>query len=175
MKFLIAVFLTSSAFAHTTFDLAGKWQKTTGTGHEAPVHFIKINGQYHYHGKENYVFQDGRLSHTIDQDVKIHSLNGDMFEGTVSFFDSRGCSYKNLKVTGEFQNESVVNILMTVPRYQVVTVTTRRNTPARPRYCRVPYPGRGYYVCGHIPEVVSRRTECRLLEYVEVPVQLERI
>lgn len=173
MKFLIiASMLISSAFAQ---ELSGNWIKTDD--HSAkPIQFIKVNGQYYFHGQERYVFPDGQLSHTIDQSLKITSFDEVSFKGTVDFFDSRGCTYKDLPVVGEFQNEDVINVLMTVPRYKVVTITTSRNDPyERPRFCPLPYPQRGYYVCGVQQVILSRRTECQLLENIEIPVQLERM
>lgn len=161
----------TSAFAQ---ELSGTWRKTDGS-ESKPVQFIKVNGQYYFHGQERFVYPDGQLSHTIDQSLKITAFDEVSFKGTVDFFDSRGCVYKNLPVVGEFQNEDLINVLMTVPRYKVVTITTSRNDPyERPRYCPLPYPRHGYYVCGVQQEVISRRTECQLLENIEVPVQLER-
>jgi hypothetical protein len=175
MNFILSFLFVSFAFAGVNSELNG-WWRNTDRSDEKPVQFIKVNGQYYFHGQERFVFPDGQLSHTIDQSLKISSFDEVSFKGTVDFFDSRGCSYKDLAVTGEFQNEDVINVLMTVPRYKVVTITVSRNDPyERPRFCPVPYPGRGTYVCGVQQVVISRRTECQLLETIEIPVQLERI
>jgi hypothetical protein len=176
MKLILLLSFFCFSFVAHCGELAGRWLKTNASPQEKPVDFIRINREYYFHGQEKYIFQSGKLSHTIDQSVKITSLQDGTFQGTVDFFDSRGCVYKNLSVTGEFQHADLVNVLMTVPRYRVITITTTRNDPyERPRYCRVPYPGYGYYVCGTQREVIARRMECQLIDYVEVPVQLERM
>lgn len=175
MNFFIFLCLISSSFASVFTDLQGNWLRSGSAPDERPVVFIKVNGNYYFHGQDKYVFENGKLSHTIDQSVKVTMISDNFFEGTVDFFDSRGCTYKALKVVGEFVQNDVVNVLMTVPRYKVVTRTvTRNDSRERPRFCPVPYPGRGYYVCGTEREVISRTTSCELLETVEVPVQLLR-
>ncbi len=157
-------------------DLSGRWNRSNRDHHEKPINFIFIDGAYRSNSQERFVFENGRLSHTIDQSVKLIAKDDYTLEGTVDFYDSRGCSFKNLSVKAEFQNEDLVNILMTVPRYKYRTITTRPSGHVRvPVYCRDYYNHR--YVCGYrsAPRApVSVRHECQLLEYVEVPVQLER-
>lgn len=160
--------LTSWAQA---FELVGFWKNLESPG-EKPLQFIKISNAYHFHSQERFVFPDGAVSHTIDQSVKLVQASETTLTGSVDFYDSRGCSFKNFPVTVEFQNADVASVLMTVPRYQYVTTTVYRpDSYERPRYCR--YPG-GIYICGSEPVVISRRSECRLLETVEIPVTLER-
>lgn len=142
---LTSFFTIYNAFANT-YDLSGIWLRAGGTTDEKPVHFVPVNGNYHYYGQERFVYPYGRLSHTIDQAVTLPMSGGDTLTGTVDFYDSRGCSFKALPVIAEFQGPDVVNLLMTVPRYQYVRITTGSND----------------------------RYECRLLEKVQVPVQLFR-
>lgn len=150
IRFLLAILVTlftvyDLAFAGQ-YDLAGTWMRAGGTADEKPVLFVPVNGQYHYYSQERFVFPYGRLSHTIDQAVTLPVSGTEILRGTVDFYDSRGCSFKAYEVVAQFQGPHVVNILMTVPRYKYVTITT--NT--------------------------SVRHECRLLEKVQVPVQLYR-
>lgn len=157
-------------------DLSGLWNRTNRGHGEKPINFIFIDGAYRSNSQERFIFENGRLSHTIDQSVKLVTKDEFTLEGTVDFYDSRGCSFKNLSVKAEFQNEDLVNILMTVPRYQYKTITTRPSGQVRvPVYCHDYYQRR--YVCGYRWEnraPTSVRHECQLLDYVEVPVQLER-
>ena len=160
MIFLLGLFISLSSFAETSFDLSGMWLRSGATSDERPLQFILINKQYHYHGTERFIFEDGRPSHTIEQNVKLSRVSEDVLEGSVDFFDSRGCSFKGLPVKAQFMNENTVNVLMTVPRYKHVTVTRSRD-------------GDRYYP--HRRVIISSHTECRLLEHVEVPVQLLRM
>ena len=143
------------ALAAESFDLRGSWMRSNAQEGEKAIQFIKIGETYRATSQERFVFENGRLSHTIDQSVKIIKLEGSELHGTVDFYDSRGCSFKNLEVLVEFQNEQTVNVLMTVPRYKFLTYT---RTPEN-RWDR--------------PTVL--RTECKVLEYVEVAVQLYRL
>lgn len=168
------VFLSPLALAA---DLSGLWEKTFSERVERPVHFILVDGFYRTSSQERFVFESGELSHTINQHVKITPAESELLSGTVDFYDSRGCSFTKLPVKVEFQNEDLVNILMTVPRYKYVTISSgpagRRRYPV---YC-TDYYGRSY-ICSYewrrLPPR-SVRSECQVLEYVEVPVQLERI
>lgn len=137
-----------------SFDLRGSWIRSNAQEGERPIQFIKIADTYRSHSQERFVFENGRLSHTIDQSVKIQNSEGTELKGTVDFYDSRGCSFKNLNVLIDIQNDQTINVLMTVPRYKFLTYT---RTPAN-RWER--------------PTVI--RTECKVLEYVEVAVQLYR-
>lgn len=150
VRFFFALFITlftvyDLAFAQS-YDLSGTWMRAGGTSDEKLIQFVPVKGKYHYYGQERFVFPYGRLSHTIDQAVSFPMTGGDTLDGTVDFYDSRGCSFKGLPVVAEFQGPNVVNLLMTVPRYQYVRITQGSNV----------------------------RYECRLLENVEVPVQLFR-
>lgn len=143
IRFYLAVFVTfftvyDLAFAGA-YDLSGTWMRAGGSSDDKPIQFVPVNGKYHYYGQERYVFPYGRLSHTIDQAVTFPMTGTDTLKGTVDFHDSRGCSFKGLPVMAEFQGPNVVNLLMTVPRYQYL-----------------------------------RNGTCRLLEEVEVPVQIYR-
>lgn len=150
VRFLFAVFITlftvyDLAFA-SGYDLSGTWMRAGGSSDERPVNFVPVSGKYRYYGQERFVFPYGRVSHTIDQAVSLPVTGEEILEGTVDFYDSRGCSFKGYSVVAEFQGPNVVNLLMTVPRYQYVRIT----------------------------QGSSVRHECRLLEKVEVPVQLFR-
>jgi hypothetical protein len=136
-------------------DLRGSWIRSNAQEGEKPIQFIQIANTYRAQSQERFVFDNGRLSHTIDQSVKILITEGPTLNGTVDFYDSRGCSFKNLAVVVEVQNEQTINVLMTVPRYKFRTVS---RDPVN-RWER--------------PTVI--RTECRVLEYVEVAVQLYRM
>jgi hypothetical protein len=159
IRFIFAVFFAlltvyNLAFAGESFDLRGSWIRTNAQEGEKPIQFILVADAYRSYSQERFVFENGRLSHTIDQSVKIQKSEGAELNGTVDFYDSRGCTFKNLKVIVDIQNEQTINVLMTVPRYKFVTYS---RTPEN-RWER--------------PTVI--RTECRILEYVEVPVQLYR-
>lgn len=158
-------------------DLSGLWGRTNRGHDEKPLNFILVDGAYRYTSQERFVFENGELSHTIDQSVKMTKSDSSALTGTVDFYDSRGCSFKNLAVKAEFQNEDLINILMTVPRYKHVTISAGPHGRRRyPVYCWDYYGQR--YTCGYDWRTLPPRsvtTECRLLEYVEVPVQLERI
>lgn len=139
--------LSFSAMAAKSFDLRGSWYRTEDYGFEAPIEFVLIKGQYRTTTQERFVDHWGRLLYTIAQNIRLTRVSDDKFEGTVDFLDSRGCSFKNLPVSAEVQNHYVIGVLMTVPRYKFATVSR----------------------AGQL-----LRTECRVLEYVEVPVQLNR-
>ncbi len=150
VRFLLALFITfftvyNFALA-TSYDLSGTWMRAGGTSYERPINFVPVRGQYRYYGKERFVLPFGGLSHTIDQAVSLPMTGKEILNGTVNFYDSRGCSFKNYSVLAEFHGPNVVNLLMTVPRYQYTRITRGQNV----------------------------RYECRLLEKVEVPVQLFR-
>lgn len=177
MKTIIftSLLLVISQFASAS-DLSGHWNRSNRSHGEKPVHFIFVDGFFRSTSQERFVFENGRLSHTIDQSVKLKVKEDQTIEGTVDFYDSRGCSFKNLAVKGEFQNEDLLNILMTVPRYKFRTITTRPSGQVRvPVYCRDYYNRR--YLCGYRWQnrpATSVRHDCQVLDYVEVPVQLER-
>lgn len=143
------------ALASESFDLRGSWMRTNAQEGERAIQFIAIGDTYRAQSQERFVFENGRLSHTIDQSVKIKKAEGSELHGTVDFFDSRGCSFKDLAVIVDIQNDRTINVLMTVPRYKFVTYS---QTPVN-RWER--------------PTVL--RTECRVLEYVESVVQLYRL
>jgi len=143
------------ALAAESFDLRGSWMRTNAQEDEKAIQFIQIKDTFRTQSQERFVFENGRLSHTIDQSVKIQISEGNELHGTVDFYDSRGCSFKNLDVLVDIQNNQTINVLMTVPRYKFLTYT---RTPEN-RWER--------------PTVI--RTECRVLEYVEVAVKLYRL
>lgn len=147
MKSVIALLLVStSAFA---YDLSGRWVNTEdGT----VVYFLKIGNEFRQRNSSSYNDQWGRLDYTIDQQITLPVTTAGRVEGKVSFFDSRGCSFRDLPVVFEFQNETSVNALVTVPRYKFRTITESRDRYSRP----------------------AVRHSCRVLEYVEVPVELSR-
>lgn len=138
-----------------SFDLRGSWMRTNAQEGEKPIQFIQVGEIVRSYSQERFVFPDGRLSYTIDQSVKIQVAEGHVLQGTVDFYDSRGCSFKDLAVVVDIQSYNTINVLMTVPRYKFVTIS---QAPAN-RWER--------------PTVL--RTECRVLEYVDVPVQLYRL
>jgi hypothetical protein len=160
IRFIFAVLFTlftvyNVAFAADGVDLRGSWLRTNAQEGERPVQFIQVGGMFRSYTQERFVFENGRLSHTIDQSVKIKRSEGPELHGTVDFYDSRGCSFKDLEVVVDVQSSNIINVLMTVPRYKFVTISrTPENRWERPTVLR---------------------TECRVLEYVEVPVQLYRL
>lgn len=153
---LLFTFITVYDFALAeSFDLRGSWMRANAQEGEKPVQFLKVGDTFRSYTQERHVFENGRLSHTIDQSVKIKDSGESTLEGTVDFYDSRGCSFKDLKVIVDVQSFNTINVLMTVPRYKYVTISrTPDNRWERPTVLR---------------------TECRVLEYVEVPVQLYRL
>lgn len=171
MKILF-VLISLYSFTAMAADLSGKWINLRDSAAK-PISFVKIKDHYYFHSQERFIFTDGRLSHTIDQSVKIKVSNENTLEGTVDFYDSRGCSFKDYAVVVEFQRDDLANVLMTVPRYKFVTTTVTNQQYDRPRYCRDPY--NRVYICGREPVVVSRTSECRLMEKIEVPVELQKI
>jgi hypothetical protein len=171
MNFLMLVLTASLSYAALAENLAGTWINADAPAGR-PISFVKVNGAFHHHSRESFVFDSGALSHTIDQTVTLSGHAS--LAGSADFFDSRGCVFKDLPVVAEFESEDVVNVLMTVPRYKFVVTTVTREDQDRPRWCRIPYPGYGHYVCGREREIVSRRGECELLEHVSVPVRLLR-
>ena len=173
------IFTTLLLLSHLCLasDLSGRWMRAQAPAGEKPINFILVDHFYRFTGQERFVFENGELSHTIDQSVKIAYKSDDSLEGTVDFFDSRGCSFKNLSVKAQLQNPDTLNVLMTVPRYKIVTISAGSSREERhPVYCWDHYYQRRY-VCGHEWRPSKPRSvthECRLLEYVEVPVQLLR-
>lgn len=181
MKTLLTILsvLTLSLSASAQ-SLEGQWAILGNEAPEALVRFISVDGNYFAHTKETVVFPNGNLSHTIDQSVKLSVKDGKI-EGTVDFFDSRGCSYRDYKVSGEFRSQDEASLVMTIPRYKLVTITTGPTGHYyydRPIYCwgrSHYYPYRSYrYICGYDQAIRSTRTECRLVDTVQVPVALGR-
>lgn len=171
---LLSIPLSSWAIEH---DLSGVWLSSNANA-DNPVEFISVDGVYHFYSQETYVFPNQEVSHTIDQSLKIMIEDSSAIVGSVDFYDSRGCSFKDLPVKGEFASADVVNFLVTVPRYKTVRITTGPTSGYyRPIYCTAPgrYGRPPYqYICDHEYVRPNVRVECRLLEYVEVPVQLKR-
>jgi hypothetical protein len=154
-SFLFA-FLTPYAFACAaeSFDLQGFWIRSNARQFERPIQFIRIGTTFRAQTQERFYFENGRLSHTIDQLVKIQMSEGLELHGTVDFFDSRGCSFKNNNLLVDIQNNQTINVLMTVPRYIYQKFTNSPNNNwERPTLIR---------------------TDCRILEFVEVAAQLYR-
>lgn len=125
IRFIFAIFFTlftvyNLALAGESFDLRGSWMRSNAQEGERAIQFIQIGGTFRAQTQERFVYQNGRLSHTIDQSVKIYASEGNILYGVVDFYDSRGCTFKGLDVQVDVQNFRVVNVLMTVPRYQVV-------------------------------------------------------
>lgn len=174
MKKIFTLLISFSVFSAVASDLSGQWINLQDYSAK-PVTFIKIKDHFFFHSQEKFVFPDGRLSHTIDQSVKIKVSSEDTLLGTVDFYDSRGCSFNDYDVVVQFQRDDLANILMTVPRYKFVTTTVSNQQYDRPRYCKDPRNPNRIYICGREPVVISRTSECRLMEKVEVPVQLQKI
>src|SRR5690606_25959208 len=165
--------ISFSAFA----SIEGLWQVLDHQ--ESKVRFIEVDSTYYSHTQEKFVYPDGNLSHTIDQSVKLTVTEGKV-RGSVDFFDSRGCSYQGYEVAGKLTSENSLSLLMTVPRYRLVKITTGSigSSYQRPRYCwrhSPHYPYQSYrYICGY-ENNTSTRTECRLEGTVQVPVALKKI
>ena len=174
----LVIGLVSLSVLAEDFDLRGQWLRSTATPVERPITFIQVKENYYARTQERFVFPNGSLSHTIDQSVKVTISPTGEVQGTVDFFDSRGCSYRNLNVTGEFQSADEVAFVMTVPRYKVVTITAGNHSRYQhPIYCdaHTPYYPYSYrYICGYENRQLSVSRECQLIETVDVPVQLQR-
>lgn len=145
MKLLLIGFLLPTLALAA--DLTGRWRNT---GDGTVVNFLRVGGQIHQYNSSNYTDQWGRLQYKIDQRLTLPATGEERLSGVASFYDSRGCSFKDLPVTLEFQSDVTINVLMTVPRYKFQTLTERRDRYSPP----------------------TVRTRCRILEYVEVPVEL---
>ncbi len=174
MKFvclLILGLISVSSFG-SDYSLSGVWYNVADT-HAKPIRFIKIGDTFHFNGQEKFLNENGTLAYTIDQTVKLQLTAEGTISGSIDVFDSRGCSYKNLPAVGEFTESKEVNLLLTYPRYRVVKITVGPRQPYyRNVYCESPY---GYrYVCGRERVNTHTRTECELLEKVEVPVQIRK-
>lgn len=172
---LIFLLVSFSTLA-TDFNLRGLWSNPTAGPEEKPVRFIQVDGVYHAHTQERFVYPNGQLAYTIDQAVKVTVGPEGKVAGTVDFYDSRGCSFHDYKVKGEFQHEDAVGLLMTVPRYKMVTITAG-NHYRRPMYCVSTSPYYPYvyrYICGYDQGHLSITRECQLVDKVQVPVELER-
>lgn len=117
---LLLLTLTSSALAQD-FNLSGDWISTNS--HHS-LKFILVGNTYHLSSQERFVYPNRSLSHTIDQHLKVPRLHTRSIKGSVDFYDSRGCSFKDLPVKIYFESPDVVNVLMTVPRYVVQKITT---------------------------------------------------
>lgn len=165
---LLLSLISFSTFAQT---YEGDW--VTHDGHE--VYFTKVDSTYYSHTEEKFVFPNGNLSHTINQSVKFTVNPEGKIEGSVDFYDSRGCSFRDYKVSGELHSENEMSILMAVPRYQFrrITVGYPGRYYDRPVFCWSPY-GHYRYICGYERMPQSSHTECHLLEKVDVPVTLKR-
>jgi len=174
MKLMVSLFIMIFSFAllASDFTLNGTWFNVSDTNSK-PIRFIKMGDVFHFTGQERFVYQNGTLSHTIDQTVKLKINGSQTITGTVDVFDSRGCSYKGLPVQGEIQSDNEVALLLTYPRYRVVKITFGPKDPYyRNVYCTNYY---GYrYVCGRERIGPNTRTECELVEKVEVPVLIKR-
>lgn len=173
----LLVLVSTSAFA---FNLEGQWGIQGNEYEEGAVRFMSVDGASFAHTQESFVFPNGNLSHTIDQSVKVTVSPEGKIEGTVDFYDSRGCSYKDYKVSGEFRSNDEVNFVMTIPRYKIVQITVGHAGYYydRPLFCwarSAYYPYQSYrYICGREQAHRSTRQECRLVETVQVPVSLLR-
>lgn len=167
VKSLLFLSLIFSTGAFAT-ELAGKWRNTTDG---SIISFLSVNQSVYQYSSQKFTYPNGSVAYTIDQAVTLPSTGEDKLEGTVDFYDSRGCSFKDLPVIVEFQDARTVNVLMTVPRYKFQTITTGEPY-YRPRYCQGPY---GTYICGSTRVNPSVSHSCRVLEYVDVPVELKKL
>lgn len=145
MKSLAVAFLFISSASAA--DLAGRWMNTTDG---SLIRFLRVDGSIRQQSSQRFTYPGERTAYSIDQSVIFPDTGSDRLEGSVDFRDSRGCTFKALPVIAEFQSDDTVNVLMTVPRYKFQTITSREN--GRPRVSHA----------------------CRVLEYVEVPVELIR-
>jgi hypothetical protein len=166
--------LSTATFA-MNYSLKGKW-RLEGERFSKPLIFMEFDGVTHEYTQQKFVNPNGTLQYTIDQALKLVPSSDGGYEGTVDFYDSRGCSFTDLPVIVSFISKEAVNVLMTVPRYKVLKITTGHSSSYDgPLYCQGvnPYPYR--YVCGRQSDLKSTRTECELLETIEVPVRLNRM
>ena len=165
MKTLALIAFTLLSLHAKAHDLKGLWQDVESGD---LVRFITVSGSDHYTSKMDYVEPDGRLSYTISQVAKIPRNGSRLRHGTISYYDSRGCSFENLPLTVEFHGKNEVSILTTTPRYkyQKITVTVDGYLT-----CRTP--SGHYYRCGRPKPTVNHR--CKVLEYVQEPNALSRI
>jgi hypothetical protein len=174
LLFVFIVFFTNAAISSSieNVDLSGNWYNPSDENRK-PIRFIKFQDTFQFTGQEKFFFEDGSLSHSIDQTVKLKFKSPADLVGEVDVFDSRGCSYKDFPVVGEVHNKNEVTLILTYPRYRVVKITTGPTNPYyRNIYCTNSY---GYeYICGRERVKPNVRYECELLEKVEVPVLIRR-
>lgn len=170
----LALAASLSSFAQSIV-MEGKWRLESDR-FSKPLVFMEIDNVTHEYSQEKFMNPNGTLAYTIDQAVKLIPSETGGYEGSVDFFDSRGCSYRDLAIKVEFTSPNGANILMTVPRYKVKKITTGHSSRYDgPLFCQGanPYPYR--YVCGRQSDLRSTRTECELVETVEIPVRLIRL
>lgn len=148
----------SLSFSAMAYDLKGHWMHSTAKPDDQVINFIFINNMYRAYVKEEIINRNGSPSHTIEQSLRIFPVNENSLRGELDIFDSRGCSFKNYEVTVEFESADRANFLMTLPRYKIVTYTSGSTTSNYPRTST-----------GH------SRSECVLVDTIEVPVQLIRV
>lgn len=155
----MTVFMTSSSWA--MLELQGKWQIVSAKPDVAPMNFIRIRDGHHAYLKDEVLQNDGRISHTVEQSFTAHVNFSDWsISGQMDYFDSRGCAFENLEFEGEFQTADEVNLLITYPRYRILTITSGDQTSNRPhRY----------------PPTTHTQIQCELVDHIQIPIQLKRI
>lgn len=172
--------LISTLAFGSDFSLEGVWKFSDGDG--KPVRFVTTSEEVTSLTTQKFVKPDGTLEYKIDQQMSFDVSGAQDQEGVVNFYDSRGCSFENLEVKASFQSPKIINFLITIPRYKVVTYSNGpMNGYWAPQYCEYQGPIRygqhptSYrYVCGRRFIKPRKRIDCQLIEYIKVPVQLKR-
>lgn len=180
LSLFIGLLVMSASLQAQTPGLAGKWQIESSPA-TRPLRFVDVEGAAYTLTTERFVTADGKLAYKVDQATTLELGSDSKVSGTVSFFDSRGCSFPDLEVKGSLQGERLT-LLMTIPRYKVMSVSSGPlEGYYAPRYCEYQGPVRygshptSYrYVCGRRFIKPQKRILCDLIETVQVPVELVR-
>lgn len=176
MRLIILLFINYLPIANSSVskDLSGEWY--SNNGHEYPFNLVTVGGTTYNHGETKYVYPDGRLAYIGTQSSKLNlSGDGSSIVGTSDFFDSRGCSYTNMPITGTLRDEDTIHLVIDIPRYAYVTTTrSRRVRRHMPTYCYTNTPYRRRYICGTRWQTTSVKYECRLLNVIKSTEILRR-
>lgn len=177
LKFLTVILITKFSYSLSEINLNGWWVNSTN---QQLVNLVNVDGVIHIHNETKYIYPNGNLSHTLIQSSKIQHISKDnSFDGHISYFDSRGCSYEELQLRVEIWDENTLNIVYEVPLYQYVKTTkSRKPRNYRHHYCTAHYPYLTYranHFCSlNERDLITVKSECRLINIVEKTVQLTR-
>jgi hypothetical protein len=164
MKAFLILSLTALALSAEANELGGLWQDSD-TG--STIRFVSVKGMDRFTSTQKFVHPNGNYLYSTTKILQVPRTGKNSRMGSISYYDSRGCSFENLPVNVEFQTDDEVNLLITTPRYKFQTLTTTRDEY---NTCRT---AAGYYYrCGRPRPTVSHR--CKILDYIQEPFALSR-